>query len=55
MKNFFDVKYGVLVFALVSLLFACKKDTTEYPLSTEPINFITPDSTTIFADAGCSR
>lgn len=42
------------LFALIALFtfVACNKDGDDKPVGTEAINFVVPDSTTIFADAG---
>lgn len=41
-----------IFFILTIVLISCSKEEDEYPVGTEPINFVTPDSTTIFASAG---
>lgn len=45
------LKFSIFSAVLATILFSCKKD-DDTPSSTEPINILSPDSTTIFADAG---
>ena len=52
MKNKFSL-YSLIFAAVIALVLnACNKDEVENPVGTEPINFIQPDSSTIFASAG---
>lgn len=45
--------YCVLMLALFAIvLFSCNKDDDGLPTSDEPISFLAPDSTTVFAQAG---
>lgn len=45
--------FSVFFFALFTIaLVACNKDDDGLPTSDEPITFLTPDSTTVFAQAG---
>lgn len=46
------LKFAVFSALMSVILFSCKKDDEDRPSSTEPINILQPDSTTIFADAG---
>lgn len=47
------MKRLIFMFSALTVLFvACNKQEEDRPVGTEPINFITPDSTTIFASAG---
>lgn len=43
---------GLSFFLLLVLLVACNKQEEENPVGTEPINFVEPDSSAIFAAAG---
>lgn len=53
MKKITITKSFFFVFTLLlTILLACNKDEEEKPVGTEPINFVQPDSTTIFATAG---
>lgn len=49
--KWFKVSISAMI-VLVTVLFACNKDEEEYPISYEPINFLSPDSSTVFVDAG---
>lgn len=52
-NNLKCTKISILVLMLSIALFSCKDDESENrPLTNEAINFINPDTTTIFADAG---
>lgn len=48
----FHQHFTLVFFFLVIVLVACNKEEEDKPVGTEPINFIQPDSTTIFATAG---
>lgn len=54
MKHHFNIKTLSVLALLVSVfLFSCNKEKDDdRPLTSEAINFINPDTTTIFADAG---
>lgn len=52
MKKILSPYNFLLVLAITAVLSACNKDDVENPVGTEPINFIQPDSSTIFASAG---
>ena len=54
MKQKFNLKtWSILTLLISVILFSCKDDLDENrPLTNEAINFINPDTTTIFADAG---
>jgi len=54
MKRYLNFRIGLVLTLIVSLsVFSCNKnDDEDRPTTAEAINFINPDSTTIFADAG---
>ena len=52
MKNKFSLYSLIFLVVIAVLLNACNKDEVENPVGFEPINFIQPDSSTIFASAG---
>ncbi|MCB0538185.1 MAG: hypothetical protein KDE33_11750, partial [Bacteroidetes bacterium] len=46
------LKFTIFSALFTVVLFSCKKDNEDRPASNEPINILSPDSTTIYADAG---
>ena len=54
MKTYSNIKIWSMIALVFSvIIFSCNKnDDEDRPLTTEAINFINPDTTTIFADAG---
>lgn len=52
MKKQLFVVVSIISFLAMSVLVSCNKDEDENPVGVEPINFVQPDSTTIFANSG---